>query len=193
MRPKLYPCAHNIHAAIECAAALRRTGIQPHEIASVLCEPPQGAVPMVCEPWSRKVAPTTGYDARFSLPYVIAVMLVTGRAGIDSYTDELANDGVIRGIMARTSYRVNPAFQFKDMPGRVSITLSDGSVRVHEVPSVRGNASNPIGQTELLAKFDTNTAHLGHERSSRIADMILNIEHLPGLAPLMQAISPPVH
>jgi len=192
VRPKLYPCAHNIHAAIECAAALRRTGVEPHEIEAVLCEPPQGAVPMVCEPWSRKVAPQTGYDARFSLPYVIAVMLVTGRAGIDSYTDELANDGVIRGIMARTSYRVNPAFQFRDMPGRVSITLNDGSVRTHEVPSVRGNATNPIGQAELLAKFEANTAHLGHERSRRIADTILNIERLPGLQPLMAAISPPV-
>ncbi len=192
VRPKLYPCAHNIHAAIECAAALRRTGVQPHEIEAVLCEPPPGAVPMVCEPWSRKVAPQTGYDARFSLPYVIAVMLVTGRAGIDSYTDELANDGVIRGIMARTSYRVNPAFQFRDMPGRVSITLNDGSVRTHEVPSVRGNATNPIGQAELLAKFEANTAHLGHERSRRIADMILNIERLPGLQLLMAAISPPV-
>ncbi len=193
VRPKLYPCAHNVHAAIECAAALRQTGVQPDQIEAVLCEPPQGAVPMVCEPWPRKVAPRTGYDARFSLPYVIAVMLVTGRAGIDSYTDDLANDGIIRGVMARTSYRVNPAFQFKDMPGRVSITLKGGSVRTHEVPSVRGNACNPIGQVELLAKFDANTAHLGRERSRVIADMILNIERLPGLHPLMAAIGPPAH
>lgn len=193
VRPKLYPCAHNVHAAIECAAALRRKGVQPDQIEAVLCEPPQGAVPMVCEPWPRKVEPRTGYDARFSLPYVIAVMLVTGRAGIDSYTDELANDRVVRGIMARTSYRVNPSFQFRDMPGRVSITLRDGSVLTHEVPAVRGDAANPIGQGELLAKFEANTAHLGRERSSAAADMILNIERLPGLPPLMAAVGLPVH
>lgn len=193
IRPKLYPCAHNVHAAIECAAALRQSGVQPHDIESVLCEPPQEAVPMVCEPWSRKVAPPTGYDARFSLPYVIAVMLVTGRAGVDSYTDALAGDAVIRSVMARTSYRVNPEFQFRDMPGRVSIRLKDGTVCTHEVPAVRGNAANPIGYAELLAKFEANAAHLGPERSRRIADMIMDIERLPGLQPLVAAISPAVH
>lgn len=193
IRPKLYPCAHNVHAAIECAAALRKAGVQPLEIEAILCEPPQGAVAMVCEPWARKVAPRTGYDARFSLPYVIAVMLVTGRAGIDSYTDELANDPVIRRLMACTSYRVNPDFQFRDMPGRVSVTLKDGTVRTHKVPAVRGNAANPIGQAELLAKFETNTAHLGPEQARRIADMIMDIEHLPGLQPLMAAISLVAH
>ena len=177
VRPKLFPCAHNVHAAIECAEALRDGGrLTPDQIVSVLCEPPPGSVAMVCEPWASKITPATGYDARFSLPYVIAVMLVKGRAGVDAYTDEWANDPVIRAVMARTTYRPNPAFQFKDMPGRVTIGLRDGTTRMHEVPQVRGDAANPIGTDELMAKFETNTAHLGDERSKRIADMVMGID-----------------
>lgn len=192
IRPKLYPCAHNVHAAIECAAALRRAGVRAHDVEAVLCEPPQGTVPMVCEPWTRKVAPSTGYDARFSLPYAVAVMLVTGRAGIGSYTDELANDPAIRSVMARTSYRANPGFRFRDMPGRVTVTLKDGTVRTHEVPAVRGDAASPIGLAELLAKFEANAGHLGPGRARQVADMILDIERLPGLQPLVAAIGPVV-
>ena len=191
VRPKLFPCAHNVHSSIECAAVLRDGGrLRPDQIVSVLCEPPPGSVAMVCEPWASKITPATGYDARFSLPYVIAVMLVEGRAGVDAYTDELANDPVIRSVMARTTYRPNPAFQFKDMPGRVTIGLSDGTTRVHEVPQVRGHAANPIATEELVAKFETNAAHLGRARASRIVDMVMGIERLPGIRPLMAELRP---
>ncbi len=191
VRPKLYPCAHNVHAAIECAAALRqRYGFAPDQIVSVLCEPPQGSVAMVCEPWNKKIAPATGYDARFSLAYAVAVMLVTGRAGAHSFTDELATDPVIASVMQRTRYRVNPSFVFKDMPGRVTVELRDGAVHTHEIPFVRGNAAEPIAEDELLAKFLTNTASLGPERGRRVADMIMDAERLPSVRPLMAELRP---
>ena len=192
VRPKLFPCAHNVHAAIECAAILRDDpAFDARRIASVLCEPPQGAVAMVCEPWAKKIAPETGYDGRFSLAYVVAVMLVKGRAGIDAYTDELVQDPAIRAVMARTTYRVDPAVLFKDMPGRVTVTLTDGTTLRHEIPAVRGNAANPIGADELLRKFDENTACLGRERSARVADMIMGIERLPSLRPLVAELRMP--
>jgi len=190
VRPKLFPCAHNVHAAIECAAFLRNdAAFELERISSVLCEPPQGAVAMVCEPWAKKIAPETGYNGRFSLAYVVAVMLVHGRAGIDAYTDELVHDPAIRALMARTTYRVNPAVLFKDMPGRVTVTLTDGTKLMHEIPAVRGNAANPIGTDELQTKFETNTACLGRERSARVADMIMGLERLPSLRPMMAELT----
>ena len=192
VRPKLFPCAHNVHAAIECAAILRDDpAFDARRIASVLCEPPQGAVAMVCEPWAKKIAPETGYDGRFSLAYVVAVMLVQGRAGIDAYTDELVHDPAIRSVMARTTYRVDPAVLFKDMPGRVTVTLTDGTVLRHEIPAVRGDAANPIGTDELLRKFTDNTACLGQARSSRVAEMIIEIERMPSIRPLMAELHLP--
>ena len=192
VRPKLFPCAHNAHAAIECAAILRKDpAFDMQRVASVLCEPPQGAVPMVCEPWAKKIAPETGYDGRFSLAYVVAVMLVTGRAGIDAYTDELVHDPAIRVVMACTTYRVDPSVLFKDMPGRVTVTLTDGTTLRHEIPAVRGNAANPIGTDELLRKFRENTTCLGSERSARVADMILGVERMPSLRPLMAELRIP--
>lgn len=190
VRPKLYPCAHNVHGSIECAAALRARGVEAARIVSVLVEPPQGAVPMVCEPWARKIAPATGYDARFSLPYAVAVMLVTGAAGIASFTDDLAHDPLIRHVMARTRYRVNPDFQFRDMPGRVTVEMEDGKAFTEEVGAVRGHAETPIGTDELMAKFRANTEWLGPERSGRVANMILSAETLPTIRTLMAELRP---
>ena len=191
VRPKLYPCAHNVHGAIECAVALHRSGdIRPNRIRSVLCEPPAGAVAMVCEPWERKIAPESGYEARFSLPYVVAVTLVTGLTGPDAFTDALAQDADVRSVMARTRYRVEPDFRFRDMPGRVSVELDDGTTRTHEVPAVRGNAANPIATEELMAKFERNTRSLGEAGSRRLAAMIMTIEDLPGIRPVLNEMVP---
>jgi 2-methylcitrate dehydratase PrpD len=191
VRPKLYPCAHNVHASIECAEALRGgESFRPDQIAAVLCESPGAAAPMVCEPWDKKIAPVTGYDARFSLPYVVAVMLVKGHAGTQAFTDEFARDPHIRAVMARTRYQPDPDFQFKNMPGRVTVTLTDGRKLTHEIRVLRGDAANPLGTAELLEKFDANTEAFGRQRSQQIAELILGIETLPRIRDLLELLRP---
>ena len=69
--------------------------------------------------------------------------------------------------------------------------LTDGTTRSHHVPEVRGNAANPIPVADLRAKFEANAAHLGPDRTRRIADMVMSIEHLPSLRPLMAELGHP--
>src|SRR5207237_1585720 len=138
----------------DCAAVLgQQLGERTTSIASVLCEPAPGAVSMMCDPWERKTTPATGYDARFSLPFGVAVMLLHGRVGMAEFSDALANDPQVRALMARMHYQVNPEFQHKDMPARITVTLEDGSKLSHTVASGRGDAAHPVTQDELLTKF----------------------------------------
>lgn len=177
IRPKLYPCGHPLNTFIDAAASLRRDGKAPlQEIAAILCEPAQGSVSMVCEPWEKKLAPASGYEARFSMPFAVAVMLVHGRAGIGEFTDAMITDPDVQAVMRKTSYRVEPAFVHKDMPARITITLSDGSQHRHDIPSGRGDALHPIAREELLDKFAANTNALPRQHAQDIAGMILQLE-----------------
>ncbi len=150
-RPKLYPCCHYLQAFLDCAAALRREKqVRAEDIAGISCRIAQGAVNMVCEPWEKKLKPVTGYDARFSLPFAVALMLIRGKAGVAEFSAKVAADPKIRQLMAKVQYAVEPKYEVKDMPGWVEVTLKDGSRHVWEVPEVRGNSKHPIALEELL-------------------------------------------
>ena len=192
VRPKLYPCCHYLQAFLDCAAALRgERNFQIGEFAAIACRVAPGAVNIVCEPWQNKLAPETGYDARFSLPFAIALMLVRGRAGIAEFSADNAKDAQIRQLMAKISYVTDPGYQVKDMPGWVEVTLKDGAKHVHEVPEVRGDAKHPFTLAELRDKFNANTAFLGAAESRRIADDILALEKLADVRGLMARLGEP--
>jgi 2-methylcitrate dehydratase PrpD len=192
IRPKLYPCCHYLQSFLDCAQALRTEfGIRPKDIAKIECRISAGATNMVCEPWAKKIAPKTGYDARFSLPYAVAVMLTEGKAGAAEFSEAYFEDPDIRELMGKTSYAVDPDHLVKDMPGWLEITLVDGTKRFWEVPRVRGDAANPVSQDELLEKFYTNTDFLGRDTSRGIANRILEIERLDDIGVLMADLRAP--
>lgn len=186
VRPKLYPCCHYLQSFLDCAAALRREHeMRAEDIAGVSCRIAQGAVNIVCEPWEKKLAPVTGYDARFSLPFAVALMLARGRAGVAEFSAQSAADPQIRQLMAKVSYAVEPKYEVKDMPGWIEVTLKDGTRRRWEIPEVRGNARNPVALEELLDKFNANTSFLGAAASSRIADDVLALDRTADLRGFM--------
>jgi len=189
IRPKLYPCGHPLNTFIDCAAALRAPlAGREARIASVLCEPAAGAVSMMCEPWDRKTTPATGYDGRFSLPFGVAVMLLHGKVGMAEFNDTLANDAQVRALMARMRYRVDPAFQHKDMPARITLTLDDGTELTHTIASGRGDAASPVTQSELLAKFRDNTRGMKAGAADEIAQRVLALENETSLDALMALV-----
>ncbi len=192
IRPKLYPFCHYLQAFLDCALALRRE-LDPRteNVAAIACRVAPGAVNLVCEPWNNKLNPATGYDARFSLPFSVALMLARGEAGIADFTEHDASDPHIRQLMAKISYTVEPAYQVKDMPGWIEVTLADGTRHVREVPRVRGDSTNPFSPAELLEKFNANTAFVDVAKRKKIADEILGLDTLADIRVLMARLGAP--
>lgn len=189
IRPKLYPCCHYLQSFLDSAARLRRDHkIQAEDIAGISCRIAQGAVNIVCEPWEKKLAPATGYDARFSLPFAVALMLTKGKAGVAEFSAQSAADPQIRQLMAKVRYEAEPKYEVKDMPGWIEVTLKDGTQHRWEIPEVRGNAKNPVALEELLDKFNANTSFLGAAASSRIADNILDLQKMTDIRGFMASL-----
>ena len=192
VRPKLYPCCHYLQAFLDSASALRREHrFAPEDVERISCRIAPGAVNIVCEPWEKKLEPLTGYDARFSLPFAVSLMLMKGKAGVAEFSEESFTDPVIRQLMARVSYEAYPKYQVKDMPGWIEITLKNGARHAFEVPEVRGNARNPVPLEEILQKFHANADFRGRSASSQIADEILALDGLADVRGLMSRLREP--
>ena len=159
MAYKVYPCCHYMHGALGAAALLvAEHRLDPDRIREIgVSVPPGPAVSLVLEPADTKMAPRTAYEAKFSLQYSIAAMLVEGRIGVDTYTDAALSRPAVLGLARRVSYEVRDfggaAHAF---PGGVRIVLEDGSELAAELPFQQGAPENPLGPTEVEAKFRAN-------------------------------------
>lgn len=57
------------------------------DIAEIKLRTSRACAIVVCEPWDRKQNPATGYEAKFSLPFALALIFSRGTAGIADFTD----------------------------------------------------------------------------------------------------------
>jgi 2-methylcitrate dehydratase PrpD len=174
---KPYPACHFIHGSLGATASLLPE-LSPGEVDEIVVTVPEAGVSLVLEPVAAKVAPRTEYEAKFSLQYSTAAMLVHGQVGVRSYTDEAIADPRVRELAEKVRYetKVFPSYPAA-FPGGVRIRLRDGRVLEAELPYQRGGPDNPMPRSEVLAKFREN-ASLALSDASReaLASRVLALE-----------------
>lgn len=193
---KPYPCCHFNHAFIDCAAALRAAALRaayrltPESIDEIECCISPREVPVVCEPVATKRAPQNDYDAKFSLPYAVASMLVRGHVDIDDFTPAAISDPQVLALAQRVVYRDDLDSDFpRHFPGRIRIRLRNGRVIEHHEPINRGSAENPLSEDEVCDKFRSNAARvLPPGQVEAVIAAVAAIEHATDLAALTAAL-----
>jgi 2-methylcitrate dehydratase PrpD len=163
---KPYPCGSIAHPYMDCALRLReRYGIRPDQIAEVRCRTAEGPVPRLWEPLAAKRRPQNGYAAKFSLPYLVAVILTRGRAGLAEFADEAVRDETILRVAAKVSYELDASINYPEQfVGHVRIRLGDGRLVEERQDHPRGGPEFPMTREELEAKFRGNAGLLLPER-----------------------------
>jgi 2-methylcitrate dehydratase PrpD len=152
---KPYPSCQLMHVTLD---ALREVLVPADEVVEVVAQVHPDSASIVCEPAEVKVAPRTSYDAKFSLPWSVAAMLVDGDVTVATYD----LDSVLRPEVAELSARVRTVVTSgegvaADAAGEVEVRLRDGSVRVGRVPRSQGGPDAPLTDEALLAKFLANS------------------------------------
>jgi 2-methylcitrate dehydratase PrpD len=176
---KPYPACQLVHAALDATrAAIADTPVDPDTIAEVVVELPDDAVPIVAEPAATKLRPRSDYDAKFSLPWTVATVLVDGDLTIDAFADR--DRPQVLALADRVRHvAVNPGVVAADAPGRVRLTLDDGTHLDGHVPASRGGPAMPLSDADLIAKF---TATSGTDAG--VARIILALDDLDDVAVL---------
>src|SRR5678815_4635761 len=118
---------------MDCAMRLRER-VRPEQIAAIRCRTAAGPLPRLWEPLASKHAPPNGYAAKFSLPYLVAVILVKGRAGLAEFEDRAVRDPDVLAVTRTVTYEIDPAIDYpRQFVGDVEIVLTDGRVlREHQ-------------------------------------------------------------
>jgi 2-methylcitrate dehydratase PrpD len=176
---KPYPCCHYNHAFIDCAARLRaEEGIAAPDVARVDCFVAPREMPIVCEPVATKRAPQTEYDAKFSLPYAVACMLVRGRVEVDDFTPEAIRDPAVLALAQRVECHPGPDAAFpRRFSGRLRVTRSDGRAVEREELVNRGSAERPLAEEEVREKFRRNAGRaLSAERTAALLEAVQHVE-----------------
>jgi 2-methylcitrate dehydratase PrpD len=153
---KPYPACHFVHGSLGATASLVGQ-LDPEEIDEVVVVVPEAGVSLVLEPAAAKVAPRTVYEAKFSLQYSTAAMLVLGGAGLSAYTDEAIADPRVLELARKVRYETKEYDTYPAaFPGGVRIRLRDGRTLEAELPHQRGAPENPLTPDEVRAKFREN-------------------------------------
>jgi 2-methylcitrate dehydratase PrpD len=185
---KPYPCCHFNHAFIDCAArATRSPGWTLETIERIDCYLDTHQLPVVCEPEENKRKPRSDYDAKFSLPYAVACMLVRGRVDVDDFAEEAIRDPDVLRLAARTFCHGTHVPDFpRCFPGRLRITWRDGrSEELHE-PINRGSVERPMSDEDVRDKFRRNAARV--LSATRVEELMTCVQHLDE-APDTQALA----
>jgi 2-methylcitrate dehydratase PrpD len=155
---KPYPCGSIAQPYMDCAARLRdRHRLDPTGIVAIRCRTAAGPVPRLWEPLAAKHTPGNGYAAKFSLPYLLAVILVKGRAGLAEFNDAAVEDADVLCVAGRVTYELDETIDYpRQFIGDVEITLADGRVVRERQDRPRGGPDAPLTRDELEAKFRGN-------------------------------------
>jgi 2-methylcitrate dehydratase PrpD len=181
---KPYPCGSIAQPYMDCAMRLReQQRLRPEDIAAIRARTAAGPVPRLWEPLAQKHAPPNGYAAKFSLPYLLAVILVKGRAGLAEFTDDAVQDKAVLRVAERVTYELDRAIDYpRQFVGDVEITLADGRVVRERQDRPRGGPDAPLTREELEAKFRGNAGLVLPD--DKIDRLIRSVQDLPDGATL---------
>lgn len=188
---KLYPCGSLIHAMIDAAIELHDTyHLSPDAIAEVVCIAPPGMVSTVLEPLEQKLAPQSGYHAKFSAQYAVAAALHDGTVTEASFAEERVHDPALRGFLQRVRYETDPDMPWPHAyPGGVRITDRGGNVHEVRVPNSPGSPDRPATNADLIRKFAGNAqGALTQDAIDTAVAAVLELEQQRDLTALMRAL-----
>ncbi len=187
---KPYPACHFVHAPVDAAArAVAGRSIDPEEIAEIVVRVPEPAVSLVLEPAAAKARPRTPYDAKFSLPYGVAAMLVHGRVDLASYRPDAIAEEHVLALARKVRYEVGSFATFpKAFPGAARVVLRDGEALEAELLHQRGAPENPLSEAEVCEKFRRNAAlALPDDAARRLQEEVLALEQRTDVRDLVAA------
>jgi 2-methylcitrate dehydratase PrpD len=126
-------------------------------------------------------APTTGEEAKFSIPYCVALALLNGNVKRKDFIAEAISEPLVIRLMNLITLKPNPDIR-KDngqRPARVVLGLKNGKNLTGKARFRKGDPENPLTDREIEDKFKDLTAPVwGPDVSSKIWDFIPDLIHI---------------
>lgn len=133
--------------------------------------------------------PINELQAKFSMEFCMAILLLERKAGLEQFTDEVVNRADVQALLRRVDFGVHPqaeAAGFDKMTTIVEIELDDGQVVRGMADFGKGSPANPMSDDELADKFRqcAQWGGLTSAETGRVLDALWKIETLADVGEL---------
>ena len=135
--------------------------------------------------------PKTGLEAKFSMEFCIAILLLERKAGLGEFSDKVVQRADVQEMIRRVNYYVDPEAEsagFDKMTSILKIHLKDGRVIAGRAEFGKGSPANPMTFEEAAAKF-RGCAEYADWPSAKTEKIIAFVRALDS-APDVSALSP---
>lgn len=146
---KKYPCCYFTHTSIVAAANLTaKHNIEPSDIGHIRVYASQGAVDALTYD-----NPKTGFEAKFSMPYVIGAAISLKQVDLTSFEDTNLDDPAVQQVRKLVDLELDTDLSYDSHQATVTITTTDGRTFEQVQAEPPGTHENPLSNGELQEKF----------------------------------------
>jgi 2-methylcitrate dehydratase PrpD len=135
--------------------------------------------------------PKTGLEAKFSMEFCIAILLLEHKAGLGQFSDKVVQRPDVKEMIRKINFYVDPQAEsagFDKMTSILNITLKNGKVITGQAAFGKGSPANPMSFEEAADKF-RGCAEFAEWPKDKTEKIISFIKALVS-APDMSALSP---
>jgi len=138
--------------------------------------------------------PTTELQAKFSMEFCMAILLLERKGGLNEFTDEIVNRPDVQAMIRKVDFGVHPeaeAAGYDKMTTILEIALTDGRVIRDRADFGKGSPANPMSYDEVADKFRECAIYSRwpREKAERVIALVKEIDHLRNVRELTGLLS----
>ena len=184
---KPHACCRGIHGALDSLLKLvNQHGLSKGDIDNIdVITSPHASKQL------GKKTVTSFLDAQMSMPYSIAVALVSGKTGPKQYTKEWWENEEVRYWCNRVHVQGNEKFSYVTRtPPIVRIKLKNGKTYEGSEQYPIGSPENPMTNEELVKKFnDLVSVIFPQQKVKALLENLFSIEEFHTIDPVLQQLN----
>jgi 2-methylcitrate dehydratase PrpD len=187
---KPFPCGSLNHPAMwEFLTLVKQNDVKPDEVESIDC----GANSKMTTTLLHH-RPTNALQAKFSMEFALAILLLERKAGLAQFTEETVMRADVQEWIKRVNFYVDPeaeAAGFDRMTSILRIHLKNGKIIAGRATMAKGSPSNPMTYDEVADKFRgcAEFAKWPRQKTESIIAAVHSLEKAPDMNRLTAALT----
>ena len=138
--------------------------------------------------------PQNELQAKFSMQFCMAILLIEGRAGLNEFTDEVVLRDDVKAMISKVDFVVDEraeAAGYHLMTTYIDIKLKDGRTISGMADFGKGSPANPMSYDEVATKFleCAEFARWDMGKAREVVGMVSEFEKLADIRKLMALVS----
>ncbi|MEJ5988546.1 MmgE/PrpD family protein [Ramlibacter sp. PS3R-8] len=138
--------------------------------------------------------PTNELQAKFSMEFCMAILLLEGRAGLNEFTDEVVMRPEVKKMIEKIDFVVDKeaeAAGYHKMTTLIDIELAGGRKVSGRADFGKGSPAMPMSYDDVADKFRENCefAKFPKQRAEEVVAMVRTLDTLPSIATLMDKLA----